>query len=72
MKKIRGDKLIGVIIHTCMETLQGNSLYQTSKNDMFFFFSFTKSKNRRVEHVLPGRRVGTSWRRKVVAKRVGG
>jgi hypothetical protein len=47
-------------------------LSQTSKNDMFFFFSFTKSKNRRVEHVLPGRRVGTSGRRKVVGKRVGG
>jgi hypothetical protein len=27
MKKIRGDKPVGVIIHTYMEISQGNSLY---------------------------------------------
>jgi hypothetical protein len=42
MKKIRGDKLIWVLIHIYMKMSQGNSLClsQTSKNTMFFFFSF--------------------------------
>jgi hypothetical protein len=41
MRKIRGDKLIGVIIHIYMETLQGNSLcsylYLKQAKLSFFF-----------------------------------
>jgi hypothetical protein len=44
VKRIRGDEPIGVVIHICTETTQGNSMYlslsQTSKNIMFFFLSF--------------------------------
>jgi hypothetical protein len=45
MKKIRGDKQIGVIIHINMELSQGNSLCsylfsQTSKNHFFIFLFF--------------------------------
>jgi hypothetical protein len=68
MKKNRGDESIGVIIHIYMELSQGNlpmqiALSQTSKNVIFFFFpvfffSSTKSENRRVEQVLPGVRWG--------------
>jgi hypothetical protein len=46
MKKMRGEKPVGVIIHIHMEISQGNSLYryitlymsQTIKNVMFSFF----------------------------------
>jgi hypothetical protein len=42
VRRTGNDEPIGVIIHTCMETLQGNSLSlsQTSKNILFFFLSF--------------------------------
>jgi hypothetical protein len=61
MKKIRGDKTIRVIIHTYMEISQGNSLHsyldlKQAKMSWFSFIYFTKSKNRRVEQVLPSHR----------------
>jgi hypothetical protein len=59
MKKIRGDKTTGVIIHTCMEIPQGNSLCsylylkQTKTSCFSFsFFSSIKLENRRAEQVL--------------------
>jgi hypothetical protein len=55
MKKIKGDKPIGVTKHIYMEISQGNSLCslsQASKNVNFSFFLSTKSENRRVEQVL--------------------
>jgi hypothetical protein len=44
MKKIRGAKPIGVIIHIYMEISQGNSLplSQTSKNVILKFILFLK------------------------------
>jgi hypothetical protein len=50
MKKIRGVKLIGVIMHIYMEISQGNAL--CSYLYFFFHFSSTKSENRKVEQVL--------------------
>jgi hypothetical protein len=45
MKKIRGDKPSGVIINTCMEILQGNSLcsylYLKLKMSCFLFSLFS-------------------------------
>jgi hypothetical protein len=65
MNKIRGDKPIGVIIHIYMEISQENSLcsYLYLKQNkmscfLFYFFSSTKSENRRVEQVLPK---GKGW-----------
>jgi hypothetical protein len=71
MKKIRGDKPIGVILHIYMEILQGNSLCsyiylkQVKCHDFrfIFFFSPTKSENRRAEHVLPRRKGWHQWER---------
>jgi hypothetical protein len=42
MKKIRGDKPFGVIIHECMEIPQGNSLcsYLYCKQAKMSYFSF--------------------------------
>jgi hypothetical protein len=56
MKKIRGDKPIGVIIHTHMEISQGNSLckylyFKQAKMSCFsfYFFSFFSYKIRKQE-----------------------
>jgi hypothetical protein len=44
-----------------MEMSQGNSLFSYLKQiEISFFFSFTKSENRRAEQVLPQGEVGTS------------
>jgi hypothetical protein len=50
---------VGVVIHICIETTQGNSLcsylyLKLAKTSHFSFdlFSSTKSENRRVKHVL--------------------
>jgi hypothetical protein len=58
MKKIRGGKPSGVIIHTYMEISQRNSLcsylYLKLKCHVFhFIFSLMKLINRRAEQVLP-------------------
>jgi hypothetical protein len=60
MKKIRGDKPFGVIMHTYMEILQGiplcSYLYlKQAKMSYFSFylFPFIKLKNRRAEQVCP-------------------
>jgi hypothetical protein len=61
MKKIRGDKSIGVITHIYIEISQGNSLCSNlnlKQTKMLIFlifslFSSTKSENRREEQVLP-------------------
>jgi hypothetical protein len=65
MKKIRGDKPMGVTIHTYMEIPQGNSLHshlylkQTKMSTFsFYLFSFTKLENRRAEQILPR---GEGW-----------
>jgi hypothetical protein len=68
MKKIRGDKPIGVTIHIYMEISQGNSLcsYLYLKQAKiswfsflsFLFFSSTKSENRGSS--CPGQREGRS------------
>jgi hypothetical protein len=55
MKKIRGNKPIGIIIHTYMEICIASFI--STYNFMFFilsflFFSPTKSENRSVEQVL--------------------
>jgi hypothetical protein len=63
MKRIRGDKPIGVIEHTYMEIPQGTPCLATVISNkqkchiflfIFFLFSSTKSENRSVEQVLPG------------------
>jgi hypothetical protein len=62
VKRTRGDELIEVVIHTCMETSQGNSLcshlyLKLAKISCFSFhlLSFTKLENRRAEQILQGR-----------------
>jgi hypothetical protein len=67
-EKNRGDKPNWAIIHIYMEMPQGNSLcsyLKQAKMSFFIFscFSYTKSENRRVEQVLPGR-AGSSRRRR--------
>jgi hypothetical protein len=59
MKRIRGDKPVGVITHIYMEMSQGNSLYSClypKLSHVFHFvfslFSSTKSGNRKTEQVL--------------------
>jgi hypothetical protein len=64
MKKTGRDEIMWVVIHICMETIQGISLYsylylKLVKNAMFFFLSFmffsaTKSDNKRAEQDLLG------------------
>jgi hypothetical protein len=68
MKKIRGNKPIGVIIYTYMEIPQGNSLCsylylkQTKMSCFsFYLFSSTKSENRSMEQVLPRGRCWGKW-----------
>jgi hypothetical protein len=82
MKKIRGDKQIGVIIHINMETSQRNSLcsyfyFKQAKMSCFSFylFSFVFYRIREQEgrtHYAQGLVGGTSGRGKVVGKGVGG
>jgi hypothetical protein len=64
MKKIKGDKPSGVIMHRYMKISQGNSLcsylyLKQAKMSCFCFifslFSSIKSENRRAEQVLPQR-----------------
>jgi hypothetical protein len=50
-----------------MEVPQGNSLCNYLKQAKMSFFSFTKSENKRVEQVLPGR-VSTCGKREEVGK----
>jgi hypothetical protein len=59
VKKTGRDEPVGVVIHTCMETTQGNSLclyLKLAKHHVplfiFYVFSSTKSENRRAEQVL--------------------
>jgi hypothetical protein len=61
VKGTGGGKSIGVVIHICMETTQGNSLCSypylklakiTCFSFYLLFFSSTKSENRRAEQVL--------------------
>jgi hypothetical protein len=54
MKKIRGNKSIGVIMHVYMEISKGNTLcsYLYLKQAKISFFYSTKLENRRAEHVL--------------------
>jgi hypothetical protein len=77
MKKIGGDKPIGVVIHTCIEIAQGNSLVATFISNklkchvfhfIFSLFSSTKSENRMAEQVLPMGRAGTSGKGEVLGK----
>jgi hypothetical protein len=77
MKKIRGDKPIGVITHTSMEILQGNcrvAIFISNKLKCYgfcFIFSLfypTKSENRKAEQVLPGERASTRGRGEVMGK----
>jgi hypothetical protein len=56
MKKIKGDKPIGVIIRMYMEVSQGNSLcrylyLEEAKMSCFSFFSLTNLENRGAEQV---------------------
>jgi hypothetical protein len=78
MKKIRGVKPVGVIIHTYMEISQGNSLCsclylkQAKMSCFSFYLSPIKSENMRAGQVLS--RVGsgnTSGRVEVLRKWVG-
>jgi hypothetical protein len=63
MKKSGRDEPVWVVIHMCMETTQGISLYsylyvKLAKMLCFyyllFFFLLQKSENKRAELVLPG------------------
>jgi hypothetical protein len=82
MKKIRGDKLIGVIIHTYMEISQGNSLcnYLYLKLECHFFcfifshfFSYKiREQVCRTSPAWEGGEAGTSGRREVLGKGIGG
>jgi hypothetical protein len=64
VKKIRGDKPIGVIIHIYMKITKGNSWFSSHYSKklncnvfvLSFLFCSTKSENRRTVQVLP--RVG--------------
>jgi hypothetical protein len=78
MKKIRGGKPIGVIIHIYMEISQGNTLYRYlylkhTKMSCFslYLLSFfsTKSENRKVEQVLPRGESWHQWKEEVMGKR---
>jgi hypothetical protein len=62
------DEPVGVVIHICMETTQGISLYsylplKLAKRYVFpptfYVFSSTKSENKRAESSAPGREWGT-------------
>jgi hypothetical protein len=64
VKRSGRDEPIWVVIHMCMKTTQGSSLYscpylKLAKTPFFyyllwfFFFSSTKSENKRAEQVLP-------------------
>jgi hypothetical protein len=78
MKKIRGVKPIGVIIHRFTELSQGNSLcsylyLKQAKNVMFFFLSFLffLVQNQRTggwNESCPRGRANTSGRGKVMGK----
>jgi hypothetical protein len=81
MKKIRGDKPIGLQIHIYIEISQGNFLcnylyLKLAKMSCFSFylfsFLFCKIGKQRAEQVLPrGRKVGTSGRERWQGKGVG-
>jgi hypothetical protein len=63
MKKIRGDKPIGVIIHIYIEIPQGNSLcsylyLKQAKVSCFSFYPSKEMENRKAEQVLPS---GEGW-----------
>jgi hypothetical protein len=63
VKRSGRDETMCVVIHMCMEAMLGISLYsylyvKLAKRYVFLIFSYvfssTKSKNKRVEQVLPG------------------
>jgi hypothetical protein len=62
VKKTGRDEPIGIVIHICMETVEGISLYsylyfklaKPPYSLIIFYVSSTKLENRRVEQVLPG------------------
>jgi hypothetical protein len=59
-------------MHTYMNMSQGNSLCYLKQTKMsFFFLSFTKSENGRVEKVLPGAGVGYSGKGEEIGKGCG-
>jgi hypothetical protein len=73
MKKIRGDKPIRIIIHTCMEMSQGNSLYSylylKPKCHVFHFLFFLLQNQRKGGHKsCPAGRTGTSGKGEVLGK----
>jgi hypothetical protein len=80
MKKITGDKPVGIIIHTYMEISQGNSLcsylyLKQAKMSCFSFdlFSFFLLQNRRTggqNKSYPREKAVTSGRREVLRKEV--
>jgi hypothetical protein len=71
VKKIRGDKPIGVIIHTYMEISQGNSLYLKLKCYVFhFMFSLRQNWGKGGQNKsCSGQRAGTSGKGEVMGKR---
>jgi hypothetical protein len=67
VKRSGRDEPLWAVIHMCMETTQGISLYSYLHLKLqkyhvfliiFYVFSSTKSENKRVEQVLPG---GGGW-----------
>jgi hypothetical protein len=68
VKRSGRDEPMWVVIHMCMEAMLGISLYsylylKLAKMLSFLLslvFSSTKSENKRVEQVLPGRGVGAN------------
>jgi hypothetical protein len=77
VKRNTGDEPIGVVIHICMRTTQGNSLfsYLISNNQNYhvflfiFSFSSTKPENRRQNMSCPRRWwEGHQWEGEVVGK----
>jgi hypothetical protein len=78
MKKIRGERLIGITIHIYMEMSQGNSLYiylylKQAKMSCFLFYLFSfffyKIGNRRAKLVLPKGEGWHQWEERGIGKR---
>jgi hypothetical protein len=70
VKKTRGDEPIGVVIHICMETTEGNSLctylyLKLAKTSFFLFIFFLLQNLRRSDGSAEG---GTCGSREVVGK----
>jgi hypothetical protein len=82
VKRTSTDEPVGVVIHICMETIQGNSLcsylyLKFAKNAMYLLLSFMyfllqNQRTRGQNRFCPVRRVGIGGKRLMVEKGVRG